>query len=72
MIQHAIVRDPGPDAATGLTTQSGAPLCFKQLQHQHAAYCDALAALGVELIRLAFSLNDLNVNPIRPYGIRHP
>jgi len=52
MIQHAIVRDPGPDAATGLTTQSGAPLCFKQLQHQHAAYCDALAAMGVELIRL--------------------
>ena len=52
MIQHAIVRDPGPDAATGLTTQSGAPLCLEQLQHQHAAYCDALAALGVELIRL--------------------
>ena len=52
MIHHAIVRDPGPDAATGLTTQSGTPLCFEQLQHQHAAYCDALAALGVDLIRL--------------------
>jgi dimethylargininase len=52
MIQHAIVRDPGPDAATGLTTQSGAPLCLEQLQHQHAAYCDTLVALGVELIRL--------------------
>ena len=52
IIQHAIVRDPGPDAAEGLTAQSGAPLCLEQLQHQHAAYCDALAALGVELIRL--------------------
>lgn len=53
IIQHAIVRDPGPDAAEGLTVQSGAPLCLEQLQFQHAAYCDALAALGVELIRLA-------------------
>jgi dimethylargininase len=52
MIQHAIVRDPGPDAATGLTTQSGAPLCFEKLQHQHAAYCDTLAGLGAKLIRL--------------------
>ena len=52
IIQHAIVRDPGPDAAEGLTAQSGPPLCLEQLQQQHAAYCDALAALGVELIRL--------------------
>jgi len=52
IIQHAIVRDPGPDAAEGLTAQSGTPLCLEQLQHQHAAYCDALEALGVELIRL--------------------
>lgn len=52
IIPHAIVRDPGPDAAEGLTVQSGPPLCLEQLQHQHAAYCDALAALGVELIRL--------------------
>jgi dimethylargininase len=52
IIQHAIVRDPGPDAAQGLTVQSGPPLCLEQLHHQHAAYCDALAALGVKLIRL--------------------
>lgn len=52
IIQHAIVRDPGPEAAGGLTVQSGPPLCLEQLQHQHAAYCDALAALGVKLIRL--------------------
>ena len=52
IIQHAIVRDPGPDAAEGLTVQSGPTLCLEQLHHQHAAYCDALAALGVKLIRL--------------------
>jgi dimethylargininase len=52
IIQHAIVRDPDSDAAEGLTVQSGPPLCLEQLQYQHAAYCDALAALGVKLIRL--------------------
>lgn len=52
MITYAIVRDPGPDAAEGLTTQSGAPPHLVKLQQQHAAYCAALAALDVELIHL--------------------
>ena len=52
MIRHAIVRNPGPDAAEGLTTQAGATPHLVQLQQQHAAYCRALAALDVELIRL--------------------
>jgi len=51
-IFHAIVRNPGPDAAEGLTTQTGAVPRLKQLQQQHAAYCQALAALDVELIHL--------------------
>lgn len=52
MTTHAIVRNPGPDAAEGLTTQSGGPLCLTALRQQHAAYCHALTALGVELIQL--------------------
>ena len=52
LITYAIVRNPGPDAAEGLTTQSGRPPRQAVLQQQHAAYCHALVALGVELIRL--------------------
>jgi dimethylargininase len=52
MITYAIVRTPGPDAGEGLTTQSGGPLCLAALQQQHTAYCNTLAALGVELLHL--------------------
>ena len=52
-IQYAIVRPPGPDAANGLTRQSGAAPCLKQLRQQHTAYCEVLTALGLNLIRLA-------------------
>jgi dimethylargininase len=52
MIQHALVRAPGPDADDGLTEQSGPPLCPKQLLQQHAAYCDMLRALEVDLLHL--------------------
>lgn len=51
MTSYAIVRNPGPDAAQGLTTQTGDPPNLKQLKQQHAAYCDALAALDVKLLR---------------------
>jgi len=52
MTSYAIVRNPGPEATEGLTTQSGEPPHLGQLKQQHAAYCDALAALDVELLRL--------------------
>ena len=52
MIKYAIVRNPGPDALEGLTTQSGAPPDLLRLQQQHAAYCTALTALDVKLIQL--------------------
>jgi dimethylargininase len=51
-IRHALVRDPGPEASDGLTSQSGPPLHFDRLKRQHAAYCSLLANLGVNLIRL--------------------
>jgi dimethylargininase len=51
MTSYAIVRNPGPEAAQGLTTQTGSPPNLKQLRQQHAAYCDALAALGINLLR---------------------
>lgn len=52
MIRYALVRRPGPEAAQGLTTQVGPPLQFDLLEQQHAAYCRALADLGIHLIQL--------------------
>lgn len=52
LISQAIVRNPGPDAAEGLTTQTGAPPHLVQLHQQHAAYCQALSALDVKMIHL--------------------
>lgn len=51
-VRHAIVRDPGPEAADGLTSQSGPPLHLEGLRRQHAAYCRLMANLGVKLIHL--------------------
>ncbi|MFM7718804.1 MAG: dimethylarginine dimethylaminohydrolase family protein [Actinomycetota bacterium] len=49
---HAIVRPPGASFAEGLTTQAlGAPDLDLALA-QHDAYCRALEAAGVELVRL--------------------
>jgi dimethylargininase len=52
LFQHAIVRTPGENFADGLTTAAlGRPVFAKVLQ-QHAAYCDALEACGLKLVRL--------------------
>lgn len=53
MFQQAIARRPGPDFAQGLTTAVlDAPPDYHRLLTQHAAYLDALRALGlaVELL----------------------
>lgn len=52
MIQHALIRLPGPDAADGLTEQNGPPVSLEALRKQHAAYCRLLESLGITLIRL--------------------
>jgi len=50
---RAIVRPPGRNFADGLTSVTlGTPDYHRALQ-QHKAYCDALVAAGVSLIRLA-------------------
>ncbi|HEY6907949.1 MAG TPA: arginine deiminase family protein [Myxococcales bacterium] len=49
MLTWAIVRRPGPDFARGLTTAAlGEPDAARMLA-QHAAYADALRALGLEV-----------------------
>ena len=53
LIRYALVRAPGPDAADGLTKQSGPPVSLESLRDQHAAYCHLLQTLGIALIRLA-------------------
>jgi dimethylargininase len=52
MIRYALVRPPGPDAADGLTEQNGPPVRMKDLRQQHAAYCNLLQKIGIELIQL--------------------
>jgi dimethylargininase len=48
-VSHAITRRPGADFAEGLTTASlGAP-DFDRMLRQHAAYVDALRALGLDV-----------------------
>ena len=50
--RHAIVRPPGPTYAKGLTKAGlGAPDLTRALR-QHEAYCEALEACGLSLIRL--------------------
>lgn len=51
-LSRAIVRPPGPNFATGLTSaRDGAPDFGLALQ-QHRAYCEALVRCGLELTRL--------------------
>lgn len=51
-LRRAIVGPPGPSFAEGLTTAGlGAPDLGRALA-QHAAYCDALERLGLEVTRL--------------------
>jgi dimethylargininase len=53
MLSKAIVRTPGANFATGLTTVDlGAPDLERTLK-QHEAYCQALESCGLDLIRLA-------------------
>ena len=53
MFSKAIVRAPGGNFASGLTSVDlGAPVFERALQ-QHEAYCEALESCGLELIRLA-------------------
>ena len=53
MFTKAIVRAPGSNFATGLTSVNlGAPDLARALK-QHEAYCHALESCGLELIRLA-------------------
>src|ERR1044071_4907482 len=53
MFTKAIVRPPGANYATGLTTVDlGAPDLERAVE-QHEAYCRALESCGLDLIRLA-------------------
>lgn len=53
MFRYAIVRPPGKNFAQGLTTSSLGPPDLARAQAQHEAYCRALEACGLELVRLA-------------------
>jgi dimethylargininase len=56
LFRHAIVRQPGPNFADGLTTgQFGKP-DFALALSQHDAYCKALEACGLALVRLPSDL----------------
>ena len=49
MLTRAIVRLPGSNFADGLTTVDLGTPHFDEVLHQHAHYCDALRACGLEL-----------------------
>ena len=48
MIEHALVRPPGVSFARAIST-SGAAIDVALAQAQHAEYCQALAAAGVQV-----------------------
>lgn len=49
---HAIVRPPAENFCDGLTTQDLGIPTYKTALEQHAAYCDALRACGLDLVEL--------------------
>jgi dimethylargininase len=49
MFSRAIVRQPGPDFACGLTTADLGPPSYPLILEQHAAYVAALRGLGLEV-----------------------
>ncbi|TMJ12315.1 MAG: dimethylarginine dimethylaminohydrolase [Alphaproteobacteria bacterium] len=50
---RAILRDPAPSVSSGLSArEDGEPPAFKIVLAEHHAYAEALAAAGVELVRL--------------------
>ena len=54
--KHAIVREPGPNFAQGITVAGlGAP-DFNKALFQHRKYCEALESFGISLIRLSADL----------------
>src|SRR6185295_10794004 len=53
MFTKAIVRDPVPNYADGLTTGALGKPDYTRALRQHTAYCEALEACGLELTRLA-------------------
>lgn len=52
MFRHAIVRPPAENFADGLTTAELGKPNFARALSQHEAYCEALEACGLELLRL--------------------
>jgi len=50
---RAIVRPPAPNFAEGLTSQNLGVPSFEKALEQHAAYCVALRACGLDLVELA-------------------
>ena len=56
MFRHAIVRPPGENFADGLTSAELGKPDFAAALAQHHAYCEALEACGLELIRLPVDL----------------
>jgi len=53
MFTKAIVRDPVPNYADGLSTGALGKPDYARALRQHTAYCEALEACGLELTRLA-------------------
>ena len=49
---HAIVRAPAPTFLHGLTTVDEGEPDFQLMVEQHRAYCELLASLGLEVVRL--------------------
>ena len=49
VLTRAILRRPGPEFAAGLTTARLGKPDLSRMQSQHAAYADALRALGLEI-----------------------
>ena len=53
MFSKAIVRVPGGNFASGLTTVDLGAVDFERALQQHKAYCEALESCGLDLTRLA-------------------
>jgi dimethylargininase len=56
--KRAIVRKPGKNFADGLTTVDFGVPVFEQVLEQHARYCEALEACGLDLTWLEADLRD--------------
>ena len=52
MFAHALTRKPGKNFIQGLTTANLGPPNFELILKQHAAYVDALKAIGIDVIEL--------------------